>query len=136
MATASVTHRPNQAGINALLRSPTGGVARDMFVRGQRVVAVAKTLVGVDTGRLRSTLAVTIIIVNGAPAARVGSTVMYARFHHDGTGIHGPRGAVIRPVRRKVLRFTTRSGQVVFARQVKGSRGTFYLTRALPAARR
>lgn len=136
MATASVTHHLDAAGLAALLRSPSGGVARDMLRRGQNVANLARRLVGVDTGRLRLSITVVLVIVGGAPGARVGTVVRYARWHHDGTGIYGPRGGVIRPRTKRFLRFKPRgSGRYVFVRSVKGAPGTRFLVRALPAAR-
>ncbi|MGK5558845.1 hypothetical protein ACSNOI_45315 [Actinomadura kijaniata] len=57
---------------------------------------------------------------------------------HEGTGIFGPRGTPIRPIRRRYLRFEVKSGTaavgrrpVVFAKQVKGVPGDKFLLRAL-----
>lgn len=58
--------------------------------------------------------------------------VPYLFYQHEGTGIYGPRGSPIVPVRAKLLRFTVRTvrvsktgnarsgSQVVYARQVRG----------------
>lgn len=88
--------------LRALLRGPNGPVARDALRRGKRVESKAKTLVRVDTGRLRASITTMPAIENGEAVAVVGTNVEYARYQHDGT------------------RFMA---------------GTFYLTRALDAAR-
>jgi Bacteriophage HK97-gp10, putative tail-component len=137
VATASITHRLDNAGIQRLLTSPSGGVSRDLIARGQRVQGDAKRRVGVDTGRLRASIVVEVVIINGGPGVRVGTRVRYARWHHDGTGIHGPRGVIITPRVKKFLRFKPRgAGRFIYVRSVKGAKGTRFLTLALPAARR
>jgi hypothetical protein len=126
---ASVSHRLDHAAIQRILRSPTGPVARDMLRRGRNVERVAKRLTGVDTGRLRASINTEQVYRFGAPGARIGSRVKYARVHHEGHGI-------IRPVRAKALRFKPKgSATWVFAMRVRAVAGTKYLTRALPFAR-
>jgi len=127
----------DRRAIQAVLVDQQGPVARDMRARAERVVALARQLVGVDTGRLRAAIrARPMTTVGGAPAYRVDtSNVPYARWHHDGTGLYGPRRQVIRPVRAKALRFTPKGGnRPIFRAWVRGQRGTFFLTRALEAA--
>lgn len=132
----AVTHQFDPGALRALLRSPSGGLARDMLRRGKRVENGAKRRVGVDHGRLRSSITTRLVQRAALPAARVGSNVSYARHHHDGTGIYGPRGAPIRPKRGKVLVFQPKgSREVVFARSVRGSKPNPYLKDALPLAR-
>lgn len=128
-------HRINQAQMRAVLGGAPGGVSADLDARAARVLAAARTLVGVRTGTLLTSIRVErgrgphgerADIVAGVP----GITT-YLGFHHDGTGPH-----IIRPRRRKALRFIA-GGQVVFARKVNhpGSAGTRFLTDALRAAR-
>lgn len=111
--------------------APGSAFGNDLDRRAARVASRARQLVGVDTGLLRSTIR----IERGAGyrdivAGRTGQT-RYTGWHHDGTTAH-----VIRPRRAKALRFVV-GGRVVFAAKVQhpGSRGTKFLTRALPAAR-
>jgi hypothetical protein len=104
----------------------------DLDRRAARVRSRARQLVGVDTGLLIST-----IRVESGPgyrdvvAGRRGAGTKYVLPHHDGSEPH-----VIRPRRAKALRFVI-NGRVIFAARVNhpGSRGTYFLTRALPAAR-
>lgn len=91
----------HDAALHALLNGPSGPVARDVLRRGKKVESVAKTLVRVDTGRLRGSITTVLATEGGGPVAIVGTNVHYARYQHDGT---------------------------------RWMRGTFYLTRALPAA--
>jgi hypothetical protein len=140
---AHITHRLNQAELERLLRSPNGAVARDLLRRGLRVETQAKINLGgvdgpkrVDTGRLRASVATQLITLHGWPAVRVGTNVSYAIYVHEGTGIYGPRGAPIRPVNARVLRFVPRGQtQPVYAHQVRGMQPNHFLTNALRAAR-
>lgn len=133
----AVRHRLNIPAVNAMLRSPSGGLARDMYRRGKKVEAQAKRLAPVGkTGRLRSTITTEMVTDAGLPVARIGTNVDYAEAVHDGTGIYGPKGAPIRPKRKRVLRFTpSGASKPVFARQVKGAKPNPFLKDALPAAR-
>ncbi len=92
----------DDAALRALLSGPSGPVARDVLRRGKRVESKAKTLVRVDTGRLRASITTYPAWEDSSPVAVVGTNVEYGRYQHDGT------------------RWMT---------------GTFYLTRALDAAR-
>jgi hypothetical protein len=137
------SHRLNAAGIRALIASPQGGIAQDLLLRAKLVETQAKRNIAggpsgpkrIDTGRLRSSILGTLIMRNGEPVGIVGTNVKYARWVHDGTGIYGPRGQVIRPVRAKFLRFKA-GGRVIYRRQVKGMRPNRFLLFALSAARR
>jgi hypothetical protein len=126
-----VTHRPNWAGIDTVLRGPTGGVRRDLLARGHRVRTAAQRFVGVDTGRLRASLEVIEQTgPGGRPEVRVGSGVAYAWVHHQGRG-------PVYPVRARALRFRPKGARgFIFRRSVGPAAGTFYLKRALPFARR
>ena len=110
-----------------MMSNPVGGVARDMYRRGQNVRSRALQLASSDTGRLRASIHVELVPGGGIVKARIGSNVAYAAFHHEGHG-------VIRPVRAQVLVFHVR-GRWVFTKQVGPVEGTQFLRRALPAAR-
>lgn len=130
-----VKHVIDRPALARLLRDPAVGVTRDISRRGKNVERVAKTLVGADKGRLRNSIK-SRMRRRPVPTARVGSGLKYAVWHHEGTGIYGPHGQPIRPVRAKVMVFTPKgSSKKVFARSVRGQRGTKYLKRALPAAK-
>jgi hypothetical protein len=131
VSTAEV--RVNDAAIQKMLRSPRGQVARGILKIGKKVERKAKRLVPVDHGVLRNSINTELIIRKG-PVARIGTKVKYALYVHEGTGIYGPKGVPITPKKGKVLVFTSRkSGDLVFARSVKGMKGTPYLRNALIA---
>ena len=143
MAFVRFTQRLDLSATRQLLASPQGGVARDLLRRGLLVETQAKRNLGgiggprrIDTGRLRSSINTQLVVRDGRPVAVVGTNVFYARYVHDGTGIYGPRGRIIRPVRRRFLRFRPQGrGRYVYARKVKGSPGNPFLRNALRAAR-
>lgn len=143
--TGGVRHVYDTGSVNRLLRSPQGGVARDLLRRGYRVEGAAKRGCPVDHGRLRSSITTRLISRDGMMIVEVGTDVKYARWVHDGTGIYGPRHARIFPRSASVMVFTPRksggvfikkgSRKMVFARSTKGMRGTPFLRNAMPAAR-
>lgn len=65
------------------------------------------------------------MIHGGAEKNQNGATVYLAHgskigvYHEKGTGVYGPRGRPIRPVKAKVLAFKI-DGKMVFAKEVKG----------------
>lgn len=114
-----------------LLRSPAGPVAKNMLARGRRVRDAARRNVNSRTGTLARSIEVTIPPRGEAPGARIGTSLFYAKFVHDGTGVYGPTGQVIKPQRGKALKF---SNGAQFSRYSRGQRGTKFLERALRAA--
>lgn len=122
----------NQAELREFLQGPSGPVFRRVASYSRRVENRAKQKVGVDSGRLRSSINHTVNVDGGKVIGRVGSMVDYARYHHDGTGIYGPSGQPIRPTSSKVLVFTPKGSRTkVFAHQVRGSPPNPYLKEAL-----
>lgn len=140
---ASFSHRLDSGAVRALLQDPNGGVARDLLRRGLLVETQAKRNLGgvggprrIDTGRLRASIAAALVTRNGAPAVLVGTNVFYAKWIHDGTGVHGPRHARIVPKRAKFLRFRPKgSSRFVYRRSVAGMVRNQFLKNALSAAR-
>lgn len=131
-----VRNRPDLTAIRETFRGEHGPVGRDLDDMTRRVQARARTLVGVRTGLLLSTIRRE-PMRQGArgpyrdvTAGRRGLTT-YLMDHHDGTPPY-----IIRPRRRKALRFVS-GGAVVFATRVRhpGTRGTKFLTRALDVLR-
>jgi hypothetical protein len=120
--------KPGASGrINGYLYSPNGRIGRELKQRANRVRDAAKRQVGVKTGRLKRSIRV----YNHTRLAygqtlRIGTSVPYARYHHDGTKPH-----MIYPKRKQVLKF--KSGAVIggdiFARSVhhRGTRPNRFL---------
>jgi hypothetical protein len=137
---AKIVHHVDQQQLAVLLRSPSGAVAKDLFRRGKNVEKQAKinlerTPRRIDTGTLRSSIHTTLVVVGGQTIVQVGTTLFYARYVHDGTGIYGPRGTVIRPTTAKALRWRVKGGTYRFAKYVKGMRPNRFLRDAVVAAK-
>jgi hypothetical protein len=82
-----------------------------------------------------------VVTVNGAPAVRIGTSVKYAMFVHQGTGVYGPAGRMIHPVNKKVLRWRSRTASgkkgkgYTFSMYSRGMKPNPFLKNALKAAR-
>jgi phage gpG-like protein len=134
---AQVALQIRQAAVRALFVNPQGGVANDLLRRGRNVAYYARRYAPVDTGRLRASINTRLVQYNGEVAVLVGTNVNYAMFQHEGTGIYGPHGTPIVPRTARFLKFRPKGSSVfVYARSVRGNPPTFFLRRALAAARR
>lgn len=129
----SVRIEINNRFVERLLRSPAGPVARNMLTRGNKVRREAQRRINSRSGDLARSIDVQIVVVGGKAGAQVGTSLYYARFVHDGTGVYGPSQRPIRPRRKKALAFAGRTGSVVVASS-SGQRGTRFLVEALRAA--
>lgn len=132
----------DHAKLNEMLRGPNGAVARDMLRRGLKVEGQAKKNLRSDptrvkTGRLSSSITHEMRFGGARLVMRVGTNVSYARFVHDGTGLYGPRGQLIRPKSKKALRWVGGKGRrgYTFSKWSRGMRPNHYLKNALRAAR-
>jgi len=146
MGTAEITNVLDVAAVRQLLQGPQGGVVKDLMRRGLLVESAAKRNLQraptrVNTGRLRSSIAMRMITYSGAPACRVGTNVDYALYVHDGTGLFGPLHRLIRPVNKKVLRWKTRGGSgksrkgYTYSLTSRGMKPNPFLKDALSAAK-
>lgn len=136
----TVHHRYKPATMHAILASPQGGLAKDMFKRAVRVQTKAKQNLQrppqrVNTGALRASITIVPYLFEGYPAFRVGTPLKYARYVHDGTGIYGPHHQLIEPVNAKALRWQGNMGEFVFAKHVKGMPPNPFLADAMSAAK-
>jgi hypothetical protein len=157
-----VTITLNRDQVQALLHSPGGPIVADLYRRGNNVrnqaLANMRSMgIGnkVGHGQLAGSIVVEPIMRGDLPAVRIGSRLPYAIFVHEGTGIYGPRGTVIRARNGGVLRWPTinqgagysggryqgrrryKGGAqhgYTFARFVRGVPGRPFLVEALPAA--
>lgn len=113
----------NSGALQAVLTSATRtGLTR----RAIEVQNEARRLCPVDQGTLRRSITFNVTDTK----ATIGSNLEYALGVETGTGIYGPKGRPIVPVRAQFLVFTTKTG-TVFARSVRGRRATPYLKPAL-----
>lgn len=128
----------NRRRIFTMLEAPFGTTGRYTFAKGERVANNARNLLSgkVRTGRLRSnTRAQAPQRIAGRRrgiTVRVGTfNVEHAKWVMEGTGIYGPHGSPIVPVRAQFLRFPLRDGKIVYARSVRGVPPYPYLSMAL-----
>ncbi|MFC4328374.1 HK97 gp10 family phage protein [Streptomyces andamanensis] len=132
----------NEPEIDRLLRAPDGDVATYVRRVAEATRSLAVAMAPVDNGPLRASLRVEMEYSTKHVKAWVYSNLEYALYVHEGTGIYGPKGQPIRPVRAKFLRFEARNarttprgrGNIVFARQVRGARPNRFLLNALKAS--
>ena len=100
--------------VDRLFTAPSGTAGQWVYGRGLRVESRAKQLCPVDTGRLRGSITTTRPVRRGKNlVVYVGTNVKYARYVEEGTKAH-----VVRPVRRKALRFTI-GRRVVFSKYAR-----------------
>lgn len=141
MGSVTIKHRVNHAAIAVMFKKSSGGLTKTMAKRAVRVQKLARANLArsprrIDTGRLQLSIGVQPILYRGYPAYRIGSSLDYARYVHDGTGLYGPKHHYIVPRHGKYLVFTPKGELVaVFAKRVKGMRPNPFLADALVAAR-
>ncbi|MFC8124439.1 HK97 gp10 family phage protein [Streptomyces sp. NPDC057302] len=126
--------RLNHAEINRLLYGSGGPVVREVTRVARLTQQNARALAPGDSGVLKASIKVTVFAQPGRQRvhARIGSTLDYAIYQEEGTGIYGPKGTPIRPKRGKYLRFKPKGARgFVFAKSVRGSRAHHYLVTAL-----
>ena len=134
VAAVKVTVRLNPAAIDRLVRDPNSPVGRQLVRKTVGAFNRAVSTCPVDKGRLRSAHTWEVRVDERGLVGVIGVKVPYAKAVHDGTGIYGPRGTPIRPVRARVLVFKPKgSATFVFARQVRGMRGRPWLRNAVQA---
>jgi hypothetical protein len=110
--------------LDTLLNNPSGTVGRHLKKKGSRITAAARGQVGVRTGALRNSIHMRHFRDPRGQYIKVGSSLSYARMHHDGTKPH-----LILPTKGKNLRFFSK-GFMVFTQMVRhpGTKPNRYLT--------
>jgi len=148
---AGITVVYDRTEIRSLLTSPQGPVWRDIQRRSRNVQNLARRKAPADTGTLKRSIITSMEERDGFPVGVVSSNLEYALYVHEGTGIYGPRGQVIRPRTAKVLRWPQinnnykqtggprrykggRTAAYSYARFVRGVRPRPFLRDALEAA--
>jgi hypothetical protein len=97
-----------KAALHKELNTNSGGLWRALEIRGNKAVKGAKRMVGVKTGRLRTSIHMRHTGNSTGQYLWIGSQVNYAYMHHQGTRPHliAPKAGV------KALRFSSK-GRVV-----------------------
>ena len=131
MFTVSTSFQLDRGRIERMLRLPGGIVYRNMERRVRRVEAEAKRRA---PGSMGDGIRVQIQRGPGGEFRGVIRSTHHATvFVLFGTGLYGPTGRRITPVRAQALRFVL-GGHVVFAKSVKGQRPNNFLAESLRAA--
>lgn len=97
----------------ALNRVAGDAAGRLVLTTTRKVLNRAKILAPVDTGTLRNSQTMEVRFVGRRVVGTVSTRIKYALAVHEGV----PHPVIIRPKRRKALRFVI-DGRVVFARKV------------------
>jgi hypothetical protein len=121
----------NDQALRSLLTGQNGPVVSYMYDLGRQIQNEAKRRCPVDEGRLRASIENTVTVSGTQVIVRVGTVVEYALAVHNGTGIYGPSGQLIRPTNAKALSWKPRAGPRVFVKWVRGQRGNPFLTDAM-----
>lgn len=114
----------NKSTFDFEFKSMHGMVADYLTQKGKLLQRLAKTQVGVDSGKLRKSINYKLSTKGSNLVVTVGSGNKVALWHHQGTKPH-----TILPKSAKTLRFNSR-GKIVYAKVVHhpGTRPNKYLT--------
>src|SRR5579875_2612957 len=139
----------DDSAVADLLSGPCGAVVSHIGEVTNAVRNEAVRRCPRDEGHLAASLEATVTAEPGRVVGRVGTNLDYAMYVHEGTGLYGPRGQVIRPVSAKVLVFrpsrgaggvrlantmaVSQRGPMVFAAFVRGQKPQPFLREALEA---
>ncbi len=125
----------DQGAIDRLLNDPVGVVANALKRVAVQIESVAKRMCPVDFGRLRASITHFVRLTAEGLVAYIGSNVHYTQAVEFGTGLWsekpGSARKKITPKRAKALRWTTKTGEVVFARSTKGQMAQAFLRPAM-----
>ncbi|MGW3164836.1 HK97 gp10 family phage protein [Streptomyces sp. NPDC001142] len=119
-----VTTDIDEAAVAELVRETVGQVTTATANEARRRAPV-------NNGPLRASIRDSVAIRGSTVVGEVYSDLEYAAYVHQGTGVYGPAGKPIRPVRAKVLSWQPRGGPRAFARSVRGQRPNPFLLSAL-----
>lgn len=108
-----VTAIKNYGVLNHIFYAKDGAVSKDLLKRAHRVARHARMQAPIRTGRLKRSIRVYKHerYVQGQ-GVRVGTSVPYANYVHEGTRPH-----LILPNKQRALKFT-KNGQVIITRRV------------------
>lgn len=114
----------NSKQLDFALNNPQGIVGKEFKRRGVRATLAARRQVGVDTGRLRSSIRMRHYRVGRYQVIEIVARSPYALAHHRGTRPH-----LIRAKDQQMLRFR-KGGRIIYTRQVMhpGTKANKYLT--------
>lgn len=133
MYNISLKMKPN-ATINKMLNAKNiiDTVAKSTLEKASLLVlSEAKQVAPRKTSTLARSITYNVEKSGGNWQSRVGSNIEYAPHQEYGTGIYGKTGAPIRPKKAKFLAWKGKSGQMIFARSVKGVKGKKFMQKGI-----
>lgn len=95
------------------------------------VISQAKQIAPRKTSTLARSITYNVEKSGGDWLSRVGSNIEYAPHQEYGTGIYGKTGSPIRPKKAKFLAWKGKTGQMIFARSVKGVKGKKFMQQGI-----
>lgn len=95
----------------------------------------AKANAPIDKGILRGSIHSEVRSIGNDIVGIVGTNIEYAQFQESGTGIYGPNATPIVPKQARVLAFPSKSGGMIFARSVAGSRPRRFMAKGMEAVK-
>ena len=117
------------AVMESIMHGPDGLIGRWMYERGEIVKRAAVMQVNKKTFLLsRSILKRPVEATAGGLSMTIIAAQPYAAYIHEGTGIYGPKGQMIRPVHAKALHWIGAGGEDIFAKSVKGIKPNRFLS--------
>lgn len=141
-----VTVTTDQSAMAEFLYGARGAMVPLVTLWGEEIRTVSMRMAPRRSGLLANSHTVRVGIVPGFAFATISANTHYAYYVNRGTGIHGPRGRIIKARKGKVFRFegspshgpqraggSAQGGGVVFARSTKGSPANPHLENALHA---
>jgi hypothetical protein len=107
-------------------------IVRNAKVKGLTLASMifqtrSKQEAPVDTSNLRRNIKYEVETSGNQAKVFVDPAVKYGLYQEEGTGIYGSRHAYIYPKRAKFLAWKAKTGEMVFARKVKGVMGKWYM---------
>jgi len=133
MARVVIDARLDARGLNRTLYALDGQTGKIIEARARDVLAAARRLCPVRSGRLVGSIGYRMRTSPKGPTGIISASAPYARYVNDGTGIYGPRGTMIHG---RQWFFGEDFGHLISPDMTRGSPATHFLNRALEAAGR
>ncbi|MGW5820087.1 hypothetical protein [Streptomyces noursei] len=126
-------YTPYPGAMCAEITGAMGIIGRAVRTRADIIRRVARAECGHETGHLAASINTDIDYCRpDGVKATIGTSVPYAEYNHEGTGLWGPTGTYIVPRRAKYMVFEI-DGRTIYAKRVRGYPGTEFLIKGMHA---
>jgi len=119
-ARARVALRWDDAAVRRAIGDPGGPVGDALMRLAREVATSARRRAPRATGQLAGSIRAELGGRGGSLQARVVADAPHAVYVHEGTGVYGKRGRMIRPRAARVMAWRDSGGGWVFAKKVRG----------------